>query len=71
MKELESLMKVVADRPTGSLPRRALKVPEAARALSVGKNKIYDWINDGRLRSVKIDGTRLIPVEAIDELLRG
>ena len=49
--------------------RRALRVKEAQVALGLGKTKIYQLIGEGRLASVRIDGTRLIPVEAIEELL--
>ena len=52
-----------------ALPRRALRVEEAQRALGIGKTKIYELIKDGRLETVRIDRSRLIPVEAIEALL--
>jgi excisionase family DNA binding protein len=38
---------------------------ETARALRIGRSKVYDLIRTGKLRSVKIDGSRRIPMSAI------
>ena len=37
----------------------------AADALEVGKNKIYDWLNDGSLAGKKDNGRTLITSEAL------
>ncbi len=51
--------------------RLAYRPAEAARALGVSKNKIYDWLNDGTLRSLKSGNARIIPREALIALLAG
>ncbi|MGH2670266.1 MAG: helix-turn-helix domain-containing protein [bacterium] len=38
---------------------------EAAERLSVGRSKIYELIGDGRLRSVRLGGSRRIPAVAL------
>lgn len=38
---------------------------EAAERLSVGRSKIYALISEGRLRSVRLGGSRRIPAAAL------
>jgi excisionase family DNA binding protein len=52
-------------------PARALRVKEAAIAYRVCRSTIYSLIKSGELPSVKVRGTRLIPVEAMERLLAG
>jgi excisionase family DNA binding protein len=40
---------------------------EAARALGVGRCKVFDLIRRGQLRSVKLDGYRRIQPSALEE----
>lgn len=47
------------------IERLAYRPDEAARALGVGRNKIYDWLNNGTLRSVKDGNARLIPRDVL------
>ena len=49
---------------------RVLRVREASSAYRIGKTKIYAMIKSGELRSVKVGGTRLILVEALEELIK-
>lgn len=56
---------------TSTIKRRAYRVSETAEMFDVSRGKIHRLIRDGRLKSVKIDGTRWIPAEAIDELMKG
>jgi excisionase family DNA binding protein len=53
------------------LPRRALRMAEAARVLSLPYSTLADMVRRGTIRSVRLGRIRLVPVEAIDELLRG
>ncbi|WP_046468780.1 helix-turn-helix domain-containing protein [Allosalinactinospora lopnorensis] len=46
--------------------RLLLTVPEAARALAISRSKLYELIAVGVVRSLKIDGSRRVPVEALD-----
>lgn len=48
---------------------RLLKVGQAAAEIGVGRSKAYEWIASGRLRSVRIDGMRRVPAEAVDEFI--
>jgi excisionase family DNA binding protein len=50
-------------------PPRCLGVEDAARLLNVGRSTAYDLIRSGRLRSVKIGRRRLVPLDALDDLL--
>jgi excisionase family DNA binding protein len=50
-------------------PPRCLRVEDAARLLNVGRSTAYDLIRSGRLRSVKIGRRRLVPLDALDDLL--
>ncbi len=44
-------------------------VGEVASILSIGRTKTYYLIRDGKLRSVKLGGRRLIPKDALDEFV--
>jgi excisionase family DNA binding protein len=42
---------------------------EAGRALRVGRNKVYELIASGELRSVKLGRCRRIPVDALRQFV--
>lgn len=42
-----------------------LTVPEAAEALGISRSKLYQLISAGTIRSVRIDGSRRVPVSAL------
>ncbi len=42
-----------------------LTVPEAAAALGISRSKLYQLISAGTIRSVRIDGSRRVPVDAL------
>lgn len=46
------------------------RVPEAARMLSLGKSKTWELVLRGDLESIKIDGARRVPAEAIASYVR-
>lgn len=46
-------------------------VSETAKALGLGRTKIYELIAEGRLETVRIGRRRLIKVESIRLLLDG
>lgn len=48
-----------------------LKVNQAAGLLALGKSKVYELMDAGRLRNVRIDGSRRIPRSAVVEFLQG
>ncbi|MGB6580128.1 MAG: excisionase family DNA-binding protein [Streptosporangiaceae bacterium] len=43
-----------------------LTVPEAASTLAISRSKLYELLAAGSIRSVRIDGSRRIPVEALE-----
>ena len=47
------------------MSRLLLTVPEAAEALAISRSKLYELIAAGLVRSVRIDGSRRVPVEAL------
>ena len=46
-----------------------LTVPEVAKMLRIGKNKTYDIVREGRLRTVKVGGKFLVPKLRVIEFL--
>lgn len=51
--------------------RRAYNVNEAAAAYRLSRSTLYKLMAAGKLRTVKIGGRRLIPVDSIEALLAG
>lgn len=45
------------------------RVEEVARALRIGRTKVFDLIRSGELASVKIGGSRRIPAASLDDYL--
>jgi excisionase family DNA binding protein len=48
----------------------ALRVDDAAKAIGLSRSSIYMLIGEGSLRSVRVAGRRLIPTDALRDLLR-
>ena len=46
-----------------------LTVEDAARALALGRTKVYELVESGAMRSVKIGRSRRIPVQALGEFV--
>ena len=49
--------------------RLLLTVPEAARALAISRSKVYELLAAGVLASIRIDGSRRIPVSALESYI--
>jgi excisionase family DNA binding protein len=49
------------------VPKLLLTVPEAAKALAISRSKLYELLASGALRSVRIDGSRRIPLNALND----
>nr|WP_276206618.1 helix-turn-helix domain-containing protein [Streptomyces griseoruber] len=47
-----------------------LTVPEVMTRLKVGRTKVYDLIRTRRLVSIKVDGCRRIPDDAVCDFVR-
>ncbi|MEU4212720.1 helix-turn-helix domain-containing protein [Streptomyces sp. NPDC026206] len=46
-----------------------LTVREVMARLRLGRSKVYDLIRSHRLMSIKIDGARRIPVDAVQDFI--
>ena len=44
-----------------------LTVPEAAAALGISRSKLYELLAARVVRSVRIDGSRRVPVEVLED----
>ena len=51
--------------------RRVYQVVEAVAAYRISKSTIYKLMAAGALKTVKVGGRRLIPVEALEALIGG
>ena len=49
----------------------AYRVNDAAKVAGLSRSSLYVLIGEGRLRSVLVAGRRLIPADALRDLLRG
>ncbi|MEV3925468.1 helix-turn-helix domain-containing protein [Actinomadura coerulea] len=49
------------------MPKLLLTVPEAAKALAISRSKLYELLASGAIRSVRIDGARRIPLNALND----
>jgi excisionase family DNA binding protein len=48
------------------MTRLLLTVPEAAEALAISRSKLYELIAAGLIQSIRIDGSRRVPVETLE-----
>nr|WP_239067878.1 helix-turn-helix domain-containing protein [Actinomadura bangladeshensis] len=46
-----------------------MTVPEAAEALAISRSKLYELLASGALRSVRIDGSRRIPLNTLNDYI--
>ena len=47
------------------MTRLLLTVPEAAEALAISRSKLYELLAAGAVDSIRIDGSRRIPLSAL------
>jgi len=52
-------------------PKLAYSIREAMHASSLGKTKMYELINQGKLQAVRIGGRTVIPAESLHALISG
>ncbi|MFG2638196.1 helix-turn-helix domain-containing protein [Streptomyces sp. NPDC048362] len=48
-----------------------LTVPDVMARLKLGRSKVYDLIRSHRLISIKIDGARRVPADAVRDFILG
>ena len=58
-----------APQTTGTAPQLLLSVPDAAKALSVGRTKLRELIAAGELRAVRVDRRLLVPAVAVEQFV--
>lgn len=58
-------MTTTSDQAPGAGPRFLLTVSEAAAALAISRSKLYELLTAGTVPSIRIDGSRRIPVTAL------
>ncbi|MGW3125192.1 helix-turn-helix domain-containing protein [Streptomyces sp. NPDC001123] len=56
---------------TATATAELLTVPEVMARLKLGRSKVYDLIRSHRLVSIKIDGARRIPADAVRDFVLG
>ncbi len=49
--------------------RQAYRVKEVVKLIGLSRVKVFQLLRDGRLRSIKVDASRLIPASALSEFL--
>jgi excisionase family DNA binding protein len=52
-------------------PVELLTVPDVMARLKVGRTKVYDLIRTRRLASIKVDGCRRVPADAVHAFVLG
>ena len=60
--------------PTTTIPTEEImlfSVDQAAALLGIGRTNVYALMRDGKLRSVKVGGRRLIPRTALVSFVAG
>jgi excisionase family DNA binding protein len=50
---------------------RLLNIPEATKALGVGRTKVYDLIGAGQLRTLHVGRRVLVPSSAVRDFIAG
>ncbi len=51
------------------MTRLLLTVPEAAKALAISRSKLYQLLATGDIRSIRIDGSRRVPLDALNDYI--
>lgn len=54
---------------TAKMDKLLLTPAEAAQVLSISRSKLYELIGQGRLTTVRIDTSRRVPRQALDEFV--
>lgn len=59
------------DEARSAIPPVVYSVDEAARAMRLSRELLYELIRSQQLRSIKVGRRRLIPVSAVNEFVDG
>jgi excisionase family DNA binding protein len=55
------------DHSQGTVPKVLLTIPEAAKAMSLGRSFLYELVMRGEIASIKMGRKRRIPTAALHE----
>jgi excisionase family DNA binding protein len=61
---------MMAERIETEIPILLVCPEDAARALGIGRTKVYELMRSGALRSVRLDGSRRVPLTALVEFVK-
>jgi excisionase family DNA binding protein len=64
-------MTATSQQPASVGPRLLLTVPEAAAALAISRSKLYQLLAAGTIASIRIDGSRRVPLTALQVYIAG
>ena len=53
------------------MEKTLLSIAEASHRLGIGKTKLYQILNAGQIKAVRLDKRTLIPVSALDDFANG
>jgi excisionase family DNA binding protein len=53
-----------------TVPRHAFSIDEAARSMSLSRRALYNLIDSGALRMIKVGRRRLVPSSELERLCR-
>lgn len=53
------------------MDKKTITIPEAAKALGIGRNQAYEAARRGEIPTIKIGKRILVPVTALERKLRG
>jgi len=51
------------------MQKRLLSAKDAAYYLSISRAKIYQWVDSGKIKSLKIEGRRLFDIQDLDSFV--
>jgi excisionase family DNA binding protein len=71
---VNSIRHLVGQKDSDQLPLDAVlayRVNDAAKVAGLSRSSLYSLMSKGKLRSVLVAGRRLIPADALRDLLRG
>jgi Helix-turn-helix domain len=54
---------------SGPVAKKYLTVPDAVNYSNISRTSLYKEINDGRIKSVKVKGIRMVSIESLDQFI--
>jgi excisionase family DNA binding protein len=70
MNQHEGKPRAVSEEQSRVIPVLMYRPEDAAEALQISRDRVYELLRSGQLRSVKLGKLRRIPVEALHEWVK-